>query len=769
MSHAPAVEAGPAPGPPALPDRTGPPRAATRARRRLPAALLVLLVVTTAGSGLGGLPLSTAAGLTAVLGVLTLAGAGVWRLVVPGATAGQAAACGCLLGLGLVGFGVWLSGVTGVFALRWAPPALALLAWLPAAQRRRPAGAPVPPVGAGWWGAVAGTAALLVSVQRHLATAPRDPGGWRSWYVDVPWHIAFTAESLERAPSQYPWVPDVSLGYTWLFSAALGGWGSATSVSAADLIVRVGPAVLAALLPTVVALLAWEVSRSRLATALAPVLVVLAQAPLFIFRDTMDITAQWLIPNRDYAHLWVLLVLLVAVASSPGRQNGHLGGRRGRVSAAHRSGHATGRSSDVPPVPRWQRVAVLALLCFGAYTAAGSKGSALPALAGALGVMVLYALVRRRHVGEHLARLAAVGAGMALAQNTVTKSLSYLRIDPFTFTGGQGVPALVPVLPWVVTALVLSSLLYVAITVLPDARLVERALPLVGAGLAGLTATVVFGHPGLSQLYFLHAAWPVICTAVAVALAWWARLVGAQVLLGFGCAAALFAAVLAPPADGRIRTWAAAALVVLAATLLLVLAPVLVRALSRGPGRLRRPLLACTAAVLSAGFVVQNWGLPGVALPVSVESSAADAAAVDGGQLAVYAALHDAADPEDLVMTNKHCQTGSVPAGDCDPRWFGVSAFAERRVLVEGWSYTKLSAGVPRDDVYWRPELLRANDTFIAEPDPTGCRRFLDAEVRWVFVDKREAWSPRLADVARRVADTPSAALYELRPGCDRG
>jgi hypothetical protein len=261
----------------------------------------------------------------------------------------------------------------------------------------------------------------------------------------------------------------------------------------------------------------------------------------------------------------------------------------------------------------------------------------------------------------------------------------------------------------------------------------------------------------------------VVCTGVAVALAWWARLIGAQVLVGFGCAAALFAAVLAPPAEGRIRPWAAVALVVLAAALLLVLAPVVARALSRGPGRLRRPLLAGTAAVLSAGFVVQNWGLPGVAIPASVESSAADAAAVDGGHLAVYAALHEAAGPEDLVMTNKHCQSGSVPAGDCDPRWFGVSAFAERRVLVEGWSYTKLSAGVPREDVYWAPELLRANDAFIADPGAAGCLRFVDAGVRWVHVDKREPWSPRLADVARRVADTPSAALYELRPTCGRG
>ena len=701
--------------------------------------MLAVLVAVTAGSGLLGLPPLTAVALVASLAVLTVAGAGLWQVAVPGANAGQSAVFGCLLGLSLVGLGVVLSGATGWYLVRWLPPVLALTAWLPGVRRvRSPAPSDAPGIGAGLWGAVLATAAMCVSVHRHLATAPLGDDGWRSWYVDLPWHMAFTAEALERTPSVYPWVPDVSLGYTWLFSASLGGWGSLTSVSAAELVVHVGPALLAALTPTAVALLAWSASRSRLATALAPVVLVVAQGPFFVFDDVLDITPGWLIPNRDYSDLFVIATVVVLVASSP-------------------------RTAT----PRRQQPAVLGLLVLTSFTAARSKGSALPVLAGAAGVMALHALCTRRGRWEQLTRLAAVGAGAALAQYTVTKSLSYLRIDPLTFLGGREPAGTATVMPLAVTALLLGTLLYVAVSLAQAPRLTERVLPLVGGGLAGLAGLAVFGHPGLSQLYFLHAAWPLICTGVAVASAVWARVLGPWVLVGPVCAAIGLTLVLAPPAEGRVRSWALAALAVLVLVLLVVVLPAAVQVVRRR-AHVPRPLLALTAAALSAAFVVQNWGTPEVALSASVASSASDASAVDGGQQRVFATLREVAAPTDLVMTNKHCQSGSVPTGNCDPRWFAISAFAERRVLVEGWSYTRLSNGAWWQDVYWDPPLLAANDAFIAAPDVPACQSFVDQGVRWVYVDKREAWSPALDQVAEPVVDTASAALYRLTGDCTR-
>jgi hypothetical protein len=48
------------------------------------------------------------------------------------------------------------------------------------------------------------------------------PATWQSFYVDVPWHIALTAEALDRAPTVYSWIPDVPIGYSWLFFGSLG-------------------------------------------------------------------------------------------------------------------------------------------------------------------------------------------------------------------------------------------------------------------------------------------------------------------------------------------------------------------------------------------------------------------------------------------------------------------------------------------------------------------------------------------------------------------
>jgi hypothetical protein len=356
---------------------------------------------------------------------------------------------------------------------------------------------------------------------------------------------------------------------------------------------------------------------------------------------------------------------------------------------------------------------------------------------------------------------------MLVAQNTVTRSLSYLRVDPLTFLGGQTPPGLEQVLTTFVLVLLLGTLAFVLVTVLPEPRLAERALPLVGGGVAGVAAMALFGHPGLSQLYFLHSAWPLVCVGVAVTLTVWARVVGPATLVTFAVAVIAFTAVLRPPGEEGIRSWGLAALVVLGVVTATVVGPVLVKLGRRRA--LPRPGLACVAALLSTCFVVQNWGMPAIALPASAASTVEDPAAVGESHRAAYAALAAASERDDLVMTNKHCQSGSVVGGGCDPRWFGISAFAERRVLVEGWSYTRLSEGVPYEDVYWQPELLARNDAFLADPDVPTCRFFVDQGVDWILVDKREAWSERLAEVAEPLVEHETVAVYRLAPDCGTG
>ncbi|MGY2081880.1 hypothetical protein [Modestobacter sp. SYSU DS0657] len=245
---------------------------------------------------------------------------------------------------------------------------------------------------------------------------------------------------------------------------------------------------------------------------------------------------------------------------------------------------------------------------------------------------------------------------------------------------------------------------------------------------------------------------------LAVLLAGVVRALGAVVLLPVAAAVVATQLVLQPPDVVPVSSWPVRAAVGVA-LVLLALGAVCV-ALARRHGRLG--VLAGVLPVLVVAL--QPWALPEVVHPSVVVLPAATDGTVSDGQLEVLAELRAQSDHDDLVATNKHCLGGDVAAG-CDPRWFTVAAFAERRVLVEGWSYdyTWTSAGNDNREPYWDPELLRANDGFIAAPNPQDCEVLRGEGVEWLYVDHREAWSPALAEYADLVAGADDASLYRLR------
>ncbi|WP_210509018.1 hypothetical protein [Naasia sp. SYSU D00057] len=698
------------------------------AGRRLPVVLALAIGTGTALLGAGSLP--GAALLLLVLLVVAASGASLWVLVTGRRDPLELAFAGLLLGLGLLGAGTVLAGYAGALPTRWLPTLLGLAAWIPALRRRR---ATVRRTRSGWevWGIVAAQVLLLPSLLGMLAAAPLEWDGWRRFYVDVPWHLGFVAEGIDRAPAVYPYVADLSLGYTWLFNGALAGLGQLTGASAAQLALHVAPALMTAALPTIVATAARAVTRSRLAVLLAPLVLLVAHAPFFSFLPGMEITPQWLMSNRDFSHLTALLVVAVALLGRP------LG------------------TGGLRWLPSWS------LLLLTAFAAAGAKGSALPMLAGAFGLVALVALLTRQAMARRIGDAVAVATGILLAQFGVTKSTAYLGLDPLSFFNGQ-VPAGKTGLALVLaTVAVLAALVaFVALTALAARELRAPLLYAVGGGTAGLMFLVLPGHPGLSQLYFVHAVWPLLVVAIVAALVRWSRPYPLY-LPAIGLASAAVALLLtAPPEAGRLP-WAMGVFALAGFAALAGVVPVLPGLLRRGA----RPAVAVAtvgAALLGGGFALQNWGAPFVQLAASTPSVEDDSGAVSGEQVKALHALRDASDPTDLVMTNKHCLTGGVAAGDCDPRWFAVAALAERRVLVEGFSYTRLSEGVPFEDEYWDPRLLAENDAFLTDPDAQSCRAFADRGVRWVYLDKRLPYSSQLAQYGRAVADNGDAAVYEL-------
>jgi hypothetical protein len=94
----------------------------------------------------------------------------------------------------------------------------------------------------------------------------------------------------------------------------------------------------------------------------------------------------------------------------------------------------------------------------------------------------------------------------------------------------------------------------------------------------------------------------------------------------------------------------------------------------------------------------------------------------------------------DIVATNVHCADPAEKR--CDNRSFWVSWLTERRIVVEGWGYTRetndarsqgRAAYLPIPD----PERLQVNDAAFLQPSAETVGRLAETyDVSWLFVSK---------------------------------
>lgn len=703
-----------------------------------------LLAVAAAGVGLAAL-LWVLAGVVGrdlttrsvlAVAVLTAVHCGLVALALPRAGAAVRVLVGAVVGLAVAGTAVWLSGLAGWAGLRWVVVAAPALAWLlPAARTgwRSPAEdrwARLARHAPALWG-LAGAWLLAAPVLADRIGPSAGAGPFRVYYVDTTWHVALTAEAMARAPEVYPWIPDVPIGYSWLFFGTLGLLGNATGATAAQVVLAIGPTLMAVLVPVALAGCAWVVSRSRLATALAPVLFAVMRGPVLATVEQVQQTPGWVLINRDSTNALVLAVVVVLVLQV-----------------------------RTPRGPRGAGAASVLLLFGLTFAAAGGRGGAVLPVLGAVGLTWLAWLRDRDR--RLLLTWSSVAVVVAVVGATlgVTRSSGSFRVEPLSFLpAGATVGLEGPLLPVasVAVMVVMTGALLLLHRWTPHAAAAQPAL--VGGALAGVLGLAVFGHPSFSQLYFFHACWPLLVVGMAVLLAGAVRALGPLVLAPVAAAVVATQLVLQPPAALPATPWPVRA--GLGAALVVAGLVVVALAVARRHGGLRPVAWALPVLVLA----LQPWALPEVLhASVTVEAAPSESTVSDG-QLAVMAELRERSDPEDLVVTNKHCLHGDV--GACDARWFTVAAFSERRVLVEGWSYDYTWTSSGNDAAgYDDPALLAANDELIAAPSPASCARMRAEGVRWVYVDEREAWSPALADVADLVASADDAALYRLHDDC---
>jgi hypothetical protein len=135
--------------------------------------------------------------------------------------------------------------------------------------------------------------------------------------------------------------------------------------------------------------------------------------------------------------------------------------------------------------------------------------------------------------------------------------------------------------------------------------------------------------------------------------------------------------------------------------------------------------------------------------------------------------LRDHSHPDELVATNAHCRWGRRYPCQAVRLW--VSAFSERRVLVEGWAYTSRNLerwrpGESLQNQFWDRKRFAANQAAFDRPSPASIRRLGKRyEVRWLFVDERQVTpAGELEGLAEKRFSAGDYAVYAIPDDAER-
>lgn len=588
------------------------------------------------------------------------------------------------------------------------------------------------PASLGWSWTVAGVVAffttyLSVVFLRRNPVLPTGEGTRQ--YLDLAYQLSLAGEAKHQFPLHVPQVAAEPLDYHWFGYAHMASTSLIAGIDLPVVALRLAVPGLSALAILLTAVVGWRLSGKPVAGAVAAVLFFVVGEvnftdPVSFPFGTQVTFAVW--HGMSMIYSWVLLLALIGVL--------------GRLVVA-------GSGRDF----------VLAGLLMLA--SSGAKASSLPVVGVALLVVAVARLVRERRIPWTV-----VGAGLmtAAAQLLATAVLfrfqAYgLEVDPFfafdRFTVATAAPL---VLVAFLVNLQVRGAGIVALVWRQRGRLDPVQWFLLGGAVAGPLFHLALRSPSDNNQYFTRAGF----TFAVLLSAWgWALVAAPRLLPAFAAGFAVllvgvqFAYAGPAPASDPLRP-------LLEWTLLLTVVGLLVAALWL---LVRRRVAGLGPFVLTAVLLA---GAPGLVMDMRAASGFPNGGAYATVPLPlsrVDAArwVRDHSAPGDVLATNEHCLVGQV-TGYCDPRSFWLSAYAERRVLVEGWAFAP-RVSETGDWRFWDADLLRRNDAAFTAPDAAGLAWLRSHGVRWLVVDRtagREA--PALGTLATLRYEAGGVAVYAI-------
>jgi hypothetical protein len=115
----------------------------------------------------------------------------------------------------------------------------------------------------------------------------------------------------------------------------------------------------------------------------------------------------------------------------------------------------------------------------------------------------------------------------------------------------------------------------------------------------------------------------------------------------------------------------------------------------------------------------------------------------------------------DLIATNRHC-AGLEENQTCTARQFALSALSERRVFLEGWSYTTCPLVEPILNKYWKEDSWKVNQDFFITPNDENFEVLRKSGVDWFVVDTTRPSVSSYEPFAELVKTSGGVSLWKV-------
>jgi hypothetical protein len=552
--------------------------------------------------------------------------------------------------------------------------------------------------------------------------------------IDETFHQALIAELSHHVPPQIPFLLGTRLDYHWFVHAQIATTRWVTHIDSVVLLRELFPALMLLLTTLGLAAVALRLTRRAVTAVLAPALLVVGGFNLIgphfgtaSFSEAFASKRYVSSPSQSYGAMMALpAIMLILEVLRPNQK------------------------------PRRLTWIALTLTLFAL---SGAKATFMPIfLCGAIGLW-LYQLVAHRKIDRTVSALVALLLVVTIfAQIVLFGGRSgAMTWAPFNMVGDALNLENIRVTPISSLAMAMSLLvgwlLYGvgAVGLVKRGRWRERRALWMSVSIAtGVAVPFLFVRSGHAELWFQRSVSEVIVLLSVWGMAYLLpnpltrrqAFTFAGVAASAGLAAFLVSSFIESQREVAGRATLGALALSALTPLVVVAVFLLVRFATGRWGARPRPGLPILITFL-LGLSLTNVYALGYDIvtqhpPPPIERLSLFAAG--GVDAAAY--IKDHSTPDEIVATNVHCVSPTLPV--CDNRNFWVSAYTERRILIEGWGYTPESnaavvgsgSGV-RSALPPDPERLAINDAAFQHPSAETVGLLVDTYgVDWMFVSK---------------------------------